>query len=70
MFTVTTVITVYSPALSPLRYTTLTCLFGSISRGYTIDPIKVIRAGLTIIALLCNNLWQQEKSVTKQEVAL
>ena len=32
-------------------------LIGSIFRGYTVDKIEIAGA-LTIIALLCNNLWQ------------
>ncbi|AWC30141.1 DMT family transporter [Bacillus cytotoxicus] len=36
-------------------------LIGSMFRGYIITTIEVIGAALTIIALLCNNLWQRKK---------
>ena len=37
-------------------------LIGSIFRGYTVDKIEIVGASLTIIALLCNNLWQRKES--------
>ncbi len=37
-------------------------LIGSIFRGYTVVKIEVAGASLTIIALLCNNLWQRKES--------
>ncbi|MGE6539605.1 DMT family transporter [Bacillus luti] len=37
-------------------------LIGSIFRGYTVDKIEVAGASLTIIALLCNNLWQRKET--------
>ncbi|CAM4003992.1 EamA/RhaT family transporter [Bacillus cereus] len=38
-------------------------LIGSIFRGYTIDNIEIVGAALTIIALLCNNLWQRKQDI-------
>ena len=35
-------------------------LIGSIFRGYTVDKIEIAGASLTIIALLCNNVWQRK----------
>ena len=35
-------------------------LIGSIFQGYTVDKIEIAGASLTIIALLCNNLWQRK----------
>ncbi|HDR7895467.1 DMT family transporter [Bacillus pacificus] len=37
-------------------------LIGSIFQGYTVDKIEIAGASLTIIALLCNNLWQRKES--------
>ncbi|EJP84927.1 hypothetical protein IC3_04749 [Bacillus cereus VD142] len=37
-------------------------LIGSIFRGYTVDKIEIAGASLTIIALLCNNLWQRKET--------
>lgn len=37
-------------------------LIGSIFRGYTVDKIEIAGASLTIIALLCNNVWQRKES--------
>lgn len=37
-------------------------LIGSIFRGYTVVKIEVAGASLTIIALLCNNVWQRKES--------
>ena len=37
-------------------------LIGSIFRGYTVDKIEIVGASLTIIALLCNNLWQRKST--------
>ena len=38
-------------------------LIGSIFRGYTVDKIEIAGAALTIIALLCNNLWQRKVNI-------
>ena len=38
-------------------------LIGSIFRGYTVDKIEIAGATLTIIALLCNNLWQRKINI-------
>ena len=38
-------------------------LIGSIFQGYTVDKIEIAGASLTIIALLCNNLWQRKHKI-------
>lgn len=45
-------------------------LIGSISRGYTIDKIEVFGATLTIIALVCNNLWQRKQQIRKENIKI
>ncbi|PEB40608.1 DMT family transporter [Bacillus pseudomycoides] len=43
-------------------------LIGSIFRGYKIEEIEVIGAIITIIALLCNNLWQRKQERIQEEI--
>ncbi|MEY8351555.1 DMT family transporter [Bacillus cereus] len=43
-------------------------LIGSISRGYQVEKIEVIGAIITIIALLCNNLWQRKQGRVQQKI--
>ncbi|HHT7236237.1 MULTISPECIES: DMT family transporter [Bacillus] len=38
-------------------------LIGSMFQGYTVDNIEIVGASLTIIALLCNNLWQRKQDI-------
>ncbi|CAI8952425.1 hypothetical protein KOY_02252 [Bacillus cereus VDM021] len=40
-------------------------LIGSIFRGY---KVEVIGAMITIIALLCNNLWQRKQERIQEEI--
>ena len=43
-------------------------LIGSIFRGYKVEEIEVIGAMITIIALLCNNLWQRKQERIQEEI--
>ncbi|SDY58825.1 DMT family transporter [Bacillus sp. 166amftsu] len=43
-------------------------LIGSIFRGYQIEIIEIIGAIITIIALLCNNLWQRKQERIQEEI--
>ncbi|MES5952020.1 DMT family transporter [Bacillus fungorum] len=50
----------------PQNYTFLCmlgALIGSIFQGYIVDKIEIAGASLTIIALLCNNVWQRKESI-------
>ncbi|PQZ53622.1 MULTISPECIES: DMT family transporter [Bacillus] len=38
-------------------------LIGSMFQGYTVDNIEIAGASLTIIALVCNNLWQRKQDI-------
>ncbi|UYX51430.1 DMT family transporter [Bacillus thuringiensis] len=38
-------------------------LIGSMFQGYTVDNIEIAGASLTIIALVCNNLWQRKQHI-------
>ncbi|MDZ5605760.1 DMT family transporter [Bacillus pseudomycoides] len=43
-------------------------LIGSIFRGYEVEKIEIIGAIITIIALLCNNLWQRKQERIQEEI--
>ncbi len=43
-------------------------LTGSIFRGYQVAKIEVIGAVITIIALLCNNVWQRKQERIQTEI--